>query len=54
MEIYTHVSIYETDEISMSSVDCANVIFLVLALYCSDERWYDWEELDEGYKVPPC
>lgn len=47
-------STWETGEIWMRSVDCANIIFLVLILYYSYLRWYHWGKLSEGTWVPLC
>lgn len=53
---YTHtqMSACEPGEISVRSVDCTDINFLVLLLHHSYARCYCWGKLGEGYMEPPC
>lgn len=51
---HTNLNTCKTGETWMSSVDCTNVIFLVLTLYYINARCQYWETLGEGCTKTPC
>lgn len=45
--IHTYTNAFRTSEIKIRSVDCIDIIVLIVILYCSYVRCYRWEKLGE-------